>query len=93
MPHRPPFCAQLGNKGFGEPLTFDNAYYPALLAKPWADPAKPMGNMIGLPTDRVLSDDPACRPAIELYAHDQQQWFDDFAAAFTKLSLMGAQWT
>ena len=86
-------CLQLGSKGFGDPVTFDNAYYPALLAKPWADPTNSMGSMIGLPTDRVLPDDPVCRPAIEVYARDQQRWFADFAAAFTKMSQMGAVWT
>jgi L-ascorbate peroxidase len=52
-----------------------------------------MGAMVGLPTDRVLPDDPVCRPAIELYARDQQRWFEDFTAAFTKMSVMGAVWT
>ncbi len=35
--------AQLGNKGFGEPLLFDNTYFRTLLAKPWADPTNEMG--------------------------------------------------
>ena len=28
----------IGGKGFGDPVTFDNAYYTTLLARPWADP-------------------------------------------------------
>ena len=40
-------CVQLGGKGFGEPLTFDAAYYKTLLQKPWADPKAEMGSMIG----------------------------------------------
>ncbi len=35
--------AQLGGKGFGEPLQFDNTYYRTLLAAPWADPRNDMG--------------------------------------------------
>lgn len=84
---------QLGNKGFGEPLTFDNAYYPALLKKPWMDPKDSMGSMVGLPSDRVLADDPMCAPYIYLYAHDQQKWFADFREAFLKMSQFGAVWT
>lgn len=45
---------QLGSKGFGDPVTFDNAYYPALQQKPWAGaPADSMAAMIGLPSDKV----------------------------------------
>ncbi len=36
-------CEQLGGKGFGEPLVFDNQYYRTLLAAPWADPSNSMG--------------------------------------------------
>lgn len=44
---------QLGGKGFGEPLTFDNAYFTSLLAKPWLDKANTMRDMIGIPSDKV----------------------------------------
>jgi hypothetical protein len=36
-----------GGKGFGDPVTFDNAYYSALLAKPWLNPNDSMATMIG----------------------------------------------
>lgn len=39
--------AYLGGKGFGDPVTFDNAYYTSLLAKPWLNPNDPMADMIG----------------------------------------------
>lgn len=84
---------QLGNKGFGDAVTFDNAYYPALLKKPWMDAKDTMGSMVGLPSDRVLADDPLCVPYITLYARDQQKWFEDFNSAFLKLSQLGAIWT
>ena len=85
--------AQLGNKGFGEPLTFDNTYYTALLAKPWEDPGNEMRSMIGLPSDHVLPDDRVCRPAIEAYAQSQQAFFSEFSDAYRKLTSLGAQWT
>jgi L-ascorbate peroxidase len=82
----------LGNKGFGEPLTFDNAYYTALLRKPWENKNDSMASMIGLPSDHVLPDDPTCRPLIAVFAADQKVFFDDFAAAYTKLTMSGANW-
>ena len=86
-------CLQLGSKGFGDPLTFDNAYYKALLKKPWAAPnADSMAQMIGLPSDHVLPDDADCRSVIEMYAADQQQFFSDFSDAYLKLTTLGAQW-
>ena len=51
-----------------------------------------MGEMIGLPSDRVLPDNPSCRPVIEEYAADQQLFFDDFAAAYVKMCSLGARW-
>lgn len=86
-------CMQLGSKGFGDPLTFDNAYYTALLQKPWAAPnADSMAKMVGLPSDHVLPDDPDCKPIIQMYAADQQQFFKDFSDAYVKLTTLGAQW-
>ena len=74
-------------------MEFDNAYYPALLNKPWADPTDTMGAMVGIPTDRVLPDDPECIPYIKLYARDQAKWFEDFSLAFLKVSQLGAVWS
>ena len=85
-------CLQLGSKGYGDPVTFDNAYYTALLKKPWDDPSNSMASMIGLPSDHVLPDDPVCRPAIEAYAASQQQFFQDFSDAYRKLTMLGAIW-
>jgi L-ascorbate peroxidase len=84
---------QLGNKGFGEPLSFDNAYFVSLLRKPWDDKSDPMGPMIGLQSDHVLPDDPTCRPLIQRYAGDQAAFHADFAAAYLKLTSLGARWT
>ena len=51
-----------------------------------------MAAMVGIPTDRVLPDDPTCRPIIERYAADQAAFNADFAAAYLKLTSMGVQW-
>ena len=49
-------------------------------------------SMVGLPSDHVLPEDEALRPTIQLYAADQRRFFDDFAAAYLKLSALGAVW-
>lgn len=49
-------------------------------------------SMVGLPSDHVLPEDKALRPVIELYAADQGRFFDDFAAAYLKLTSLGAVW-
>jgi L-ascorbate peroxidase len=82
----------LGSKGFGDPVTFDNAYYTTLLAKPWDDPKTQMPEMIGLPSDRLLPTDAACLPAIERYASDSAAFFTDFSAAYLKLTELGVVW-
>ncbi|KAF8058871.1 APX6 [Scenedesmus sp. PABB004] len=82
----------LGGKGFGDPVTFDTAYYTALLAKPWLNAADPMAGMIGLPSDHALPDDPACAALIARYASDSAAFFADFAAAYAKLTALGAVW-
>ncbi|KXZ42065.1 hypothetical protein GPECTOR_212g425 [Gonium pectorale] len=79
----------LGSKGFGDPTTFDNAYYSALLARPWTNASDPMASMVGLPSDHVLPDDPDCLPHIRRYADDQAAFFADFAAAYAKMTRLG----
>lgn len=81
-----------GGKGFGDPVTFDNAYYTALLQKPWLNTKDEMAQMIGLPSDHALPDDPECLKYIEAYAADQQLFFKDFAVAYAKLTSLGTNW-
>ncbi len=41
LPHsplRPAGSHTIGSKGYGDPYTFDNEYYRALLRRPWLDP-------------------------------------------------------
>ena len=95
----------VGGKGFGDPRTFDNAYYVQLLATPWEggetlkanpDPkiaalAPDMAKMIGLPSDRLLTRSDEAAQYVREYAQDEQAFRRDFAAAAAKLSLLG--WT
>lgn len=46
----------------------------------------------GIATDHVLPDDPTCRPLIQRYAADQPAFFQDFAAAYLKMTALGARW-
>ena len=81
-------CAA-GTKGFGDPATFDNFYFNALLKKPWEDKSNNMADMIGLPSDRVLPDDAECREYIQEYAKDQKLFLSDFSDAYIKLTSLG----
>lgn len=85
-------CCVAGGKGFGDPVTFDNTYYTALLKKPWLNTKDEMAQMIGLPSDHALPEDPDCLKLIEAYAADQQLFFRDFAEAYVKLTNLGAVW-
>lgn len=73
-------------------MAFDNAYYTALLAKPWLNTADPMATHIGLPSDHVLPDDPECARFITAYADDQSLFFRDFVAAFKQMTSLGVDW-
>ena len=84
------------------PQHFDNAYFVDLLGVAWEASEEPGGKTVHrpklkaaldrrmmLPTDVALLDDPNMRKWVELYARDQGRWFQDFAAAFTKLQELG----
>mmetsp|Transcript_16454 Transcript_16454/g.40523 ORF Transcript_16454/g.40523 Transcript_16454/m.40523 type:complete len:297 (-) Transcript_16454:213-1103(-) len=47
------------------------------------------GVPIMLPTDVAMLDDLKMKPWVELYAKDQDRFFQDFASAFTKLQELG----
>jgi len=79
----------LGGKGFGDPLTFDNVYYTTLLEKPWTDTKDEMKQMIGIPSDRVLPDDPESRKVVEEFARDEKKFFACFAESYAKLTTLG----
>jgi L-ascorbate peroxidase len=79
----------IGGKGFGDPLTFDNTYYDSLLKKPWENKEDKMASMIGLKSDRILPDDPTCRPIIEAYAKSNELFLEQFSSAYTKMTFLG----
>ncbi|GMY29299.1 putative L-ascorbate peroxidase 6 [Fagus crenata] len=81
----------LGSKGFGNPTAFDNSYFKILLQKPWMSSGG-MGSMIGLPSDRALTDDDECLRWITKYAENQSMFFEDFKNAYLKLVNSGAKW-
>ncbi|KAJ9521237.1 hypothetical protein QJQ45_022972, partial [Haematococcus lacustris] len=80
------------------PTTFSNLYFQELLnrhwrKKSWSGPLqyedKESGKLMMLPTDMALIQDRAFKKWTQLYAQDEQRFFDDFAAAFQKLLELG----
>jgi L-ascorbate peroxidase len=67
-------------------LQFDNSYYKRL-EEDGADSAQ----LLWLPTDQALFDCPEFRPYFLKYAHSQEAFFADYAAAHKKMSEMGAR--
>ena len=80
------------------PLKFDNQYFKNLVNLKWV-PRKwdgPLqyedeetGELMMLPTDLCLIQDESFKKYVEEYAADEQKFFDDFAAAFSKLLALG----
>ncbi|XP_015064203.1 L-ascorbate peroxidase 3 [Solanum pennellii] len=65
-----------------EPLKFDNSYFMELLKEDSED-------LLKLPTDKALVEDPQFRPYVELYAKDEEAFFRDYAESHKKLSELG----
>ncbi|KAE8695633.1 putative L-ascorbate peroxidase 8 [Hibiscus syriacus] len=81
------------NDGPGEPggqswtvqwLKFDNSYFKDIKAKTDED-------LLVLPSDSVLFEDPSFKVYAEKYAEDQEAFFKDYAEAHAKLSNFGAK--
>jgi len=80
------------------PLKFDNEYFRNLLHLTWR-PKKWNGplqyedaescELMMLPADIALIEDPAYKRWVELYARDEEAFFKDFADAFAKLLSLG----
>lgn len=76
------------------PLTFNNDYFINLMDKEW-QPREWEGpfqyedvatrSLMMLPTDMALRTDPEFAKTARLYADDEQAFFRDFSAAFSKL--------
>lgn len=83
--------------------TFSNEYFRLLLeetwtvkkthkGKPWTGPMQfesKDGELMMLPSDLYLIQDPKFREFVELYAKDEEQFFQDFSKAFGKLLELG----
>ncbi|CAL5333238.1 unnamed protein product [Camellia sinensis] len=65
-------------------LKFDNSYFKDIKERMDED-------LLVLPTDAVLFEDPAFKVYAEKYAADQDEFFKDYAEAHAKLSNLGAK--
>ncbi|XP_019423695.1 PREDICTED: L-ascorbate peroxidase 3, peroxisomal-like [Lupinus angustifolius] len=65
-----------------EHLKFDNSYFVELLKADSKD-------LLKLPTDMALVEDPKFRKYVELYATDEDAFLEDYAASHKKLSELG----
>jgi catalase (peroxidase I) len=80
-----------------DPLKFDNTYFTNLLdlewkPREWDGPLQytdPSGELMMLPTDLALIQDEKFLPFVQLYAKDEDAFFKDFSAAFSKLLSLG----
>lgn len=79
------------------PTTFSNLYFQELLnnkwrKKKWDGPLQyedKSGQLMMLPTDMALVWDKKLKQYVDLYAKDEEAFFKDFAAAFSKLMELG----
>jgi len=81
------------------PTTFSNSFYQELLnnnwtVKKWKGPLQyedPTGDLMMLPTDLSLIQDPEFKKYVEVYAKDQDRFFKDFASAYSRLLELGVK--
>nr|BAA19611.1 thylakoid-bound ascorbate peroxidase [Spinacia oleracea] len=73
-----------GQSWTAEWLKFDNSYFKDIKEKRDAD-------LLVLPTDAALFEDPSFKVYAEKYAADQEAFFKDYAEAHAKLSNQGAK--
>lgn len=79
------------------PTTFSNLYFQELIhntwtPKKWGGPFQyedPTGDLMMLPTDMVLIEDPEFKKWTEVYARDEERFAKDFSAAYKKLTELG----
>ncbi|KAF2149426.1 class II peroxidase [Myriangium duriaei CBS 260.36] len=84
------------------PTRFSNSYFRLMLSLTWKEKTLPNGvkqfvhvdedlgqELMMLPTDLALVNDPQFRPWVELYAKDKDRFFEDFSAVFHKLTELG----
>ena len=71
----------------GRPFTddlfeFNNSYFRRLLSPPREGDE----GLVLLDSDRALLKDPETRDYVELYARDEESFFDDFSLAYRKMT-------
>lgn len=79
--------------------TWSNEYFRQLVentwtVKKWSGPMQfedPTGELMMLPADMAMLADPEFKKYVELYAKDEDLWFQDFSSAFVKLTENGVQ--
>lgn len=79
------------------PTTFSNLYFQELMnntwtVKTWGGPKQfedPTGELMMLPTDMCLLDDPEFKKWVEIYSKDEDKFAADFSKAFSKLEELG----
>ncbi|KAJ3051294.1 heme peroxidase [Rhizophlyctis rosea] len=80
------------------PTTFSNDYFKRLLEEKWVERKwkgpkqfadKATGDLMMLPADLAFVKDRAFKKYVDLYAKDDQKFYDDFALAFQKLEELG----
>ncbi|KAJ0400671.1 hypothetical protein P43SY_005444 [Pythium insidiosum] len=79
--------------------TFSNEYFRQLLEnkwtlKKWSGPQQyedPTGQLMMLPADMVVIEDPKFRKIAEMYVEDEDLFFADFSKAFKKLTELGVK--
>lgn len=67
-------------------LTFDNTYYSK------ADESDRDPELFWPDTDKCIHVDPEFKKTFDIYATDQNKFFQDFAKAHKKLTELGAKW-
>jgi len=81
------------------PTAFSNDFYVQLLErkwtpKKWSGPKQfedESGTLMMTPADMALIEDPAFKKWVEVYAKDENKFFQDFANAFSKLLELGVK--
>lgn len=80
------------------PTTFSNLYFQELLGRKWVEkkwngPKQYVnsdgGNLMMLPTDLTLTEDPEFKKWVDIYAKDEARFTKDFSAAFCRLTELG----
>ncbi|KAI9018021.1 heme peroxidase [Phycomyces nitens] len=81
------------------PTIFDNEYFTALVEREWVKKELPSGvwqwvskenpDVMMLPAEIYMYNDKEFRKYFELYAKDQDKFFEDFAKAYKKLIELG----